>query len=144
MSKGTVNKVILVGRLGGDPEVRYLPSGSAVANFTMATNRGYKDKDGNFQEETAWHRIQAWTRLAEFVKQYLSKGMRVYVEGRIQYREWQDQNGVKRNTTEIVANDIQMLDSPGVKQEKSEEDTPPEEIEVPKNLDPSPDDTVPF
>ncbi len=117
MSRGTVNKVVLIGRLGGDPEVRYAPSGNAVANFSLATNYSYKDRDGNLQETTSWHRIVAWTRLAEFAKQYLHKGMRVYVEGRIQYREWQDQNGVKRNTTEIIANDIQMLDSPVTREE---------------------------
>jgi single-strand DNA-binding protein len=113
MSKGTVNKVMLIGRLGADPEVRYVPSGSAVANFNLATNRSFKDKDGKIQEQTDWHRIVAWTRLAEFAKQYLRKGMRVYIEGRLQYRDWQDQNGVKRNATDIIANDIQMLESAG-------------------------------
>jgi len=76
MSKGTVNKVMLIGRLGADPEVRYVPSGSAVANFTLATNRSFKDKEGKIQEQTDWHRIVAWSRLAEFAKQYLRKGMR--------------------------------------------------------------------
>ncbi len=111
MSKGTVNKVMLIGRLGADPEVRYAPSGNAVANFNMATNRTSKDKEGKSQEQTDWHRIAAWGRLAEFAKQYLRKGMRVYVEGRLQYRDWQDQNGAKRNATEIIANDIQILES---------------------------------
>jgi single-strand DNA-binding protein len=111
MSKGTVNKVMLIGRLGADPEVRYVPSGSAVANFNVATNRSFKDKEGKLQEQTDWHRIVVWSRLAEFAKQYLHKGMRVYIEGRLQYRDWQDQNGLKRNATDIVANDIQMLES---------------------------------
>lgn len=144
MSRGTVNKVILVGRLGGDPEVRYAPSGNAVANFSLATNRSFKDKDGNFQDETAWHRIVAWTRLAEFAQQYLKKGMRVYVEGRIQYRDWQDQNGVKRKSTEIVANDIQMLESLAVKPEEvGEESTGAETLEAEPKEEP-PDEEVPF
>jgi single-strand DNA-binding protein len=143
MAKGTVNKVLLIGRLGGDPEVRYAPSGNAVANFSLATNRSYKDKDGNMQEQTDWHRIVAWTRLAEFAKQYLHKGMRVYIEGRIQYREWQDQNGVKRNVTDVIANDIQMLESLGAKAETGEQEPPPE-IDVPEDVDQPEDDSVPF
>jgi len=143
MSRGTVNKVLLIGRLGGDPEVRYAPSGNAVANFSMATNRSYKDKDGNQQEQTEWHRIVAWSRLAEFAKQYLHKGMRIYIEGRLQYREWQDQNGVKRNVTDVIANDIQMLESLGAKPDKGEQESPPE-IEVPEDLDQPEDDSVPF
>jgi single-strand DNA-binding protein len=143
MARGTVNKILLIGRLGGDPEVRYAPSGNAVANFSLATNRSYKDKDGNMQEQTDWHRIVAWTRLAEFAKQYLHKGMRVYIEGRIQYREWQDQNGVKRNVTDVIANDIQMLESLGAKAEAGEQ-APPPEIEVPEDLDQPEDDSVPF
>jgi single-strand DNA-binding protein len=143
MSKGTVNKVLLIGRLGADPEVRYAPSGNAVANFSMATNRSYKDKDGNQQEQTEWHRIVAWSRLAEFAKQYLHKGMRVYIEGRLQYREWQDQNGVKRNVTDVIANDIQMLESLGARADTGEQEPPPE-IKVPEDLDQPEDDSVPF
>jgi single-strand DNA-binding protein len=143
MSRGTVNKVVLIGRLGADPEVRYAPSGNAVANFRIATNHSYKDRDGNFQEVTAWHRIVAWTRLAEFAKQYLHKGMRVYVEGRIQYREWEDQNGVKRNTTEIIANDIQMLDSPPAQEEVQNELSEPG-FETPPESDQVADEDVPF
>ncbi len=143
MSRGTVNKVVLIGRLGADPEVRYAPSGSAVANFRIATNHSYKDRDGNFQEVTAWHRIVAWTRLAEFAKQYLHKGMRVYVEGRIQYREWEDQNGVKRNTTEIIANDIQMLDSPPA-QEAIQDEIADSEFDSPSENDQVADEDVPF
>lgn len=140
MSKGTVNKVLLIGRLGADPEVRYAPSGNAVANFSMATNRSYKDKDGNVQEQTEWHRLVAWGRLAEFAKQYLHKGMRVYVEGRLQYRDWQDQNGVKRYVTDVIANDIQMLESLGT---KPDTESPPK-IDVPEDLEQPGDDTVPF
>ena len=144
MSKGTVNKVHLIGRLGADPDVRYAPSGSAVANFNLATNRSYKDKEGGTQEQTDWHRIVAWTRLAEFAKQYLHKGMRVYVEGRIQYREWQDQNGVKRYSTDIVANEIQMLESPGGRPDMTEESPVREDLELPDDVEPSDDDSVPF
>ncbi len=146
MSRGTVNKVFLIGRLGADPEVRYVPSGSAVANFNVATNHGYKDKDGNFQEQTEWHRIVAWTRLAEFSKQYLHKGMRVYVEGRLQYRDWQDQNGAKRNATDIVANDIQLLEAFGSKTADEDQVKTPVDIdmEVPDESEPPEDDSVPF
>lgn len=144
MSKGTVNKVILIGRLGGDPEVRYTPGGSAVANFSLATNRSFKGKDGNQVESTDWHRITAWTRLAEFAKQYLKKGMRVYVEGRVQYREWQDQNGVKRTSTDIVVNDIQMLESLGARTEVPAENLTEPDLDVPQDLDKAPDESVPF
>lgn len=144
MSRGTVNKILLIGRLGADPEVRYAPSGSAVANFNLATNHSYKDREGNFQEQTDWHRIVAWTRLAEFSKQYLHKGMRVYVEGRVQYRDWQDQNGVKRNTTDIIANDIQILESLGAREEATDTSKTPEDLEVPEDLETTEDDSVPF
>jgi single-strand DNA-binding protein len=141
MSKGTVNKVMLIGRLGADPEVRYVPSGSAVANFNVATNRSFKDKEGKIQEQTDWHRIVAWSRLAEFAKQYLRKGMRVYIEGRLQYRDWQDQNGAKRNATDIVANDIQMLES-GAKGAAGRE---PEIPDIPEDTGGgTEDDSVPF
>lgn len=145
MSKGTVNKVILIGRLGADPEVRYAPSGNAVANFSIATNRSYKDREGNQQEQTDWHRIVAWTRLAEFAKQYLHKGMRVYIEGRLQYRDWQDQNGVKRNVTDVIANDIQMLESPGERAEMVDQEKPASDLEIPDDdSEPKEDDSVPF
>ncbi len=113
MAKGTVNKVILIGRLGSDPEVRYTPSGSAVANVSVATNRVWKDRDGNQNEETQWHKIVAWARLAEILKEYSRKGSRVYIEGRLQTRDWDDQNGQKRYVTEVVAENIQLLDSRG-------------------------------
>ena len=113
MAKGTVNKVILVGRLGSDPEVRYTPSGSAVANVNVATNRVWKDRDGNQNEETQWHKIVAWARLAEILKEYSRKGSRIYIEGRLQTRDWDDQNGQKRYVTEVVAENIQLLDSRG-------------------------------
>jgi single-strand DNA-binding protein len=105
-----INKVILIGRLGSDPEVRYTPSGVAVANFNIATSEEWKDKDsGEKRERTEWHRIVAWRRLGEICGEYLSKGRQVYVEGRLQTRDWEDRDGNKRYTTEIVATDIQFL-----------------------------------
>ncbi len=107
MARG-VNKVILVGHLGADPELRYTPSGTAVAKFRIATTEVFTDRQGNRQERTEWHRITAWGKLAEICGQYLSKGRQVYVEGRIRSDTW-EQEGVKRYSYEIHANDIQML-----------------------------------
>ncbi len=105
-----INKAILIGRLGSDPEVRYTPSGDAVANFSIATSEEWKDKNsGEKKERTEWHRIVAWRRLGEICGEYLAKGRQVYIEGRIQTRSWDDKNGVKRYTTEIVATDVQFL-----------------------------------
>jgi len=104
-----INKAILVGNLGADPELRYTQSGTAVATLSVATNRRWKDKDGNQQDETEWHRVVVWAQSAEFCGNYLSKGMKVYVEGRIQTRKWQDQSGNDRYTTEIVSQVIQSL-----------------------------------
>lgn len=104
-----VNKVILIGRLGQDPEVRYTPSGQAVANFTMATSENWTGKDGQKQERTEWHRIVVWGRLAELCKDYLRKGRQVYIDGKLQTRSWDDKEGKKRYTTEIVANTVQFL-----------------------------------
>ena len=108
-----VNKVILVGRLGRDPEVRYTPDGTMVATFTMATNEQWRDKNGEKVEKTEWHRIVTYRRLAEICGSYLSKGSLVYIEGRLQTRSWEDKDGNKRSTTEIVAQNMQMLDSKG-------------------------------
>ena len=106
----SVNKVILVGNLGRDPELRYTQSGQAVANFTLATTDRFGGKDGaERQERTEWHRIVAWARTAELCAQYLSKGRSVYIEGRLQTREWEDKDGQKRRTTEIVAQTVQFL-----------------------------------
>ncbi len=111
MARG-VNKVILVGHLGKDPEVRYAPSGQAIANITVATSDSWKDKTtGEKQERTEWHRVVFFSRLAEIVGEYLKKGSQVYIEGRIQTRKWQDKEGNDRYTTEIVANEMQMLGS---------------------------------
>lgn len=108
-----VNKVILVGNLGNDPEVRYMPNGNAVANVSLATSETWKDKNtGEQQEKTEWHRVVFFNRLAEIVEQYVKKGSKLYIEGRLQTRSW-EQDGVKRYTTEIVANEMQMLDSRG-------------------------------
>jgi single-strand DNA-binding protein len=109
----SVNKVILIGNLGRDPELRYTQGGSAVANFTLATNERWRDKDGNNQERTEWHRIVVWGRTAENCAQYLQKGKSVYVEGRLQTREWEDKDGNKRNTTEINALNVQFLGGRG-------------------------------
>jgi single-strand DNA-binding protein len=108
----SVNKVIIVGNLGKDPEVRYMPSGSAICNITVATSRQWKDKtSGDRQEETEWHRIVFFDRMAEIAGEYLKKGRPVYVEGRLKTRKWTDKDGVDKYTTEIVATDMQMLGS---------------------------------
>lgn len=105
----SVNKVILVGRLGADPEQRYTPSGAAACNFTMATSEKWKGKDGQANERTEWHRIQVWGKLAEICAKYLAKGSQAYVEGRLQTRSWDDKDGNKRYTTEIVAQQVVFL-----------------------------------
>ncbi|MGE3318292.1 MAG: single-stranded DNA-binding protein [Candidatus Berkiella sp.] len=113
MARG-INKVILVGNLGADPEVRYMPSGGAVTNVTIATSESWKDKQtGEQQDRTEWHRVVFFNRLAEIAGEYLRKGSKVYVEGSLRTRKWQDQAGVERYTTEIVAAEMQMLDSKG-------------------------------
>ncbi len=108
-----VNKVILVGRLGKDPEVRYTPSGQPVANFSIATSENWNDKEGQRQERTEWHRIVVWGKVAELCGQYLAKGREVYLEGRLQTREWNDRDNNKRYTTEIIANQVTFLGSRG-------------------------------
>jgi single-strand DNA-binding protein len=140
MAKG-VNKVILVGNLGQDPEVRYSPSGSAMANVSVATTDQWKDKQtGEKQEKTEWHRVVFFGKLAEIVGEYLKKGSQVYIEGRLQTRKWQGQDGQDRYTTEIVASEMQMLGgrpaAGGGQQSSSpaQQQTPPEDF----------DDDVPF
>lgn len=111
MARG-VNKVILIGNLGKDPEVRYSPNGGAMANVTIATSESWKDKNtGEQVDKTEWHRVVFFRRLAEIVGEYLKKGSKVYIEGKLQTRKWQDKDGNDRYTTEIVANEMQMLDS---------------------------------
>ncbi len=113
MARG-VNKVILVGNLGADPEVKYMPNGNAVANITLATSESWKDKQsGENKEKTEWHRVVFFRRLAEIAGEYLKKGSQVYIEGKLQTRKWQDKNGNDRYTTEIVANEMQMLGGRG-------------------------------
>jgi single-strand DNA-binding protein len=110
MASRGINKVILVGNLGQDPEVKYMPNGNAVCNITVATSESWKDKNsGEMQERTEWHRVVFFRRLAEIAGEYLKKGSQVYLEGRLQTRKWQDQQGQDRYTTEIVADNMQML-----------------------------------
>ena len=112
MAKG-VNKVILIGNLGNDPETRYLPSGTTVTNLSVATTEGWKDKQsGEYQERTEWHRVVLFGRIAEIASEYLRKGSKVYIEGSLRTRKWQDKAGVDKYTTEINADDLQMLDRP--------------------------------
>ncbi len=114
MASRGINKVILVGNLGNDPEHRVLPSGGAVTNISIATSESWKDKNtGQPQERTEWHRVVFFNRLAEIAAEYLRKGSKVYVEGALRTRKWQDQSGQDKYTTEIVANEMQMLDSRG-------------------------------
>jgi single-strand DNA-binding protein len=114
MANRSLNKVQLIGNLGKDPELTYTPSGVAVAKFSIATGERWKDQEGNFQEKTEWHNIVAWRKLAEICGQYLKKGSKVYVEGKLQTRSWDDKNtGAKRYSTEIVVDDLIMLDSKG-------------------------------
>jgi single-strand DNA-binding protein len=108
-----INKVILVGNLGQDPDLKYTQAGTAVVTLSVATSRVWKNKEGNKSEETEWHRVIVWAKSAEFCSNYLKKGNRVYVEGRLQTRKWQDNNGADRYTTEIVAGEIKSLTSKG-------------------------------
>ena len=136
MSSRSLNKVLLIGHLGKDPEVSYTASGVAVARFSIATNEKWKDQEGNAQERTEWHNIVAWRKLAEICGQYIKKGSKVYIEGRIQTRSWDDKNtGVKRYTTEIIADDLIMLDAKGVDasttDQITEEPSEPEKEDLP-------------
>ena len=132
-----INKAILIGNLGADPEVRYTQSGAAVANFNIATTETWT-KDGKKEEKTEWHRIVAFARLGEICGEYLSKGSRVYIEGRIQTRQWEDKDGNKRYTTEIVAREMKMLSSRGASSDSGGVD------EQPPLPEPSMGDDVPF
>ena len=140
-----LNKAILIGNLGKDPEIRYAPSGMAVANFSLATTENWT-KDGQRESRTEWHRIVAFGRLAEICGEYLSKGKQIYVEGKIQTREWEDKDGNKRYTTEIVANQMQML---GTRSEMADTPkssaTPPGKSDIPEPPYPdTQDDDIPF
>lgn len=136
-----INKVILVGRLGRDPEVRYTPSGVTVANFSIATSEEWKDKNtGQKQERTEWHRIVAWRRLGEICGEYLRKGKQVYIEGKIQTRSWEDRDGNKKYTTEIIAQSMQMLDAAN-RDMSAEPAEPGFPVEEPITV---PEDEIPF
>jgi single-strand DNA-binding protein len=111
MSKGTVNKVVLIGNLGDNPEVRYMPNGQAVANLSLATTESWKDQSGQPQEKTEWHRLTMYRGLAEVAGEYLRKGSKIYAEGKLQTRKWQDQSGQDRYTTEIIVDSMEMLGS---------------------------------
>lgn len=108
----SVNKVMVLGRLGQDPELKYTPSGQPVCNFSMATTESWNDKSGQKQERTEWHRIVVWGKVAELCNQYLAKGRQAFIEGRLQTRSWEDKSGQKRYTTEINANNVQFLGGP--------------------------------
>lgn len=138
----SVNKVILVGNLGRDPEVRYTQSGTAVANFTLATNEVWNDKAGVKQERTEWHRIVVWGKQAEVAREYLSKGRQVYIEGSLQTRQWDDKEGNKRSTTEIKANRVIFLGRPGAGEERA--GSAAGEGEATPNDGPPPEDDIPF
>ena len=109
MQKGSVNKVVLVGHLGGDPETRFTPSGTAVANFNIATNESWKDANGELQDKTEWHRCVMFGKTAELAGELLKKGQLVYMEGKLQTRNWEDKDGIKRYTTEVVCDMFTML-----------------------------------
>ncbi len=143
----SVNKVILVGRLGKDPELRYTPQGTAVATFSLATDERYKDRDGNPQQKTEWHNIVAWRQLAEICGKFLHKGKQIYIEGKIQTRSYDDRDGNKRYMTEIVADQMQMLGSRDDNQRHQA--PPPQEPRQPQGQSFSepafnPDDEIPF
>ncbi len=139
-----VNKVILVGNLGSDPELRHTPSGTPVANFRIATNEFFTNRNGERDQRTEWHRIVAFGRLAEICGQYLKKGRQVYIEGRLRTREWEDQSGNRRFTTEITANQMVMLGRAGEVDYSYEEaqPSPPDDVQAPVATEE--DDDLPF
>jgi single-strand DNA-binding protein len=141
-----VNKVILIGNLGADPEVRYTAGGQAVANLRLATTERWINKSGERAENTEWHRVVAWGKLAETCGQYLQKGKQIYVEGKIRTRQWQDQTGQKRYTTEVVANNLVMLGRAGERAEMPEEGVtvPPDDGAGSGDLEAAADDDLPF
>ncbi|HOD35010.1 MAG TPA: single-stranded DNA-binding protein [Syntrophales bacterium] len=136
-----VNKVILVGRLGADPEVRYTPDGAQVTTFRLATDEQWKDKSGERAQRTEWHRVVAFRKLAEICGSYLSKGRLVYVEGRLQTRSWEDKDGQKRFTTEIVASNMQILDRGPSRDQQGGGD---ERMSAGADMEQAADDDVPF
>jgi len=140
-----VNKVILIGNLGANPELRYTQGQQAVANLRLATTEKWTDKSGQKQEATEWHRVVVWGKQAEICGQYLTKGRQVYIEGSIRTRQWQDQQGQKRFTTEIVARNVQMLGRGGERPaEGAETMVPPDEATIRDDFGGGPDDDIPF
>lgn len=151
MARGSVNKVILIGNLGRDPEIRYTANGLAVANLTLATSEVWKDKQsGENQERTEWHRVVMYQRLAEIAGEYLRKGAKIFIEGRLQTRKWQDKtSGQDRYTTEIVADALQMLDGKGGAQQNNQESSYEKPMAVNASPEAAPtldnfDDDIPF
>lgn len=136
----SVNKVILIGNLGADPELRYTSGGQAVADLRVATSRRWQGKDGSQQEDTQWHRVVVWGKTAEQCKEYLSKGRQAYIEGRLQTRSWEDRDGNKRYTTEVVAQQVLFLGGRGGSGASSEP-PPPSDQSMPSDLG---DDDIPF
>ncbi|MCL5006118.1 MAG: single-stranded DNA-binding protein [Acidobacteria bacterium] len=149
---GSVNKVILIGRVGRDPEVKYTPSGSPVAKFSLATDETFKDRNGAQQRRTEWHNIVAWNKLAEICGEYLSKGKQIYIEGSIRSRQWEDQSGNKRTSYDIIARTMQMLGSKADSERAAaafERTSGPGPGEPPAPPEPAPegeitDDDIPF
>lgn len=139
---GSLNKVMIIGNLGQDPEVKAIPNGTKVANFTICTSEKYKRKDGTQVNNTEWHRIVMWRGLAEIAEKYLRKGSNVYIEGKLTTRSWDDKNGQKRYTTEIVADNMQMLG--GNKQGEQAPQSAPQSTPASGNMPPAPEDDLPF
>lgn len=152
MASRGVNKVILVGNLGNDPETRYMPSGGAVTNITVATSETWKDKQtGDAQERTEWHRVSFFNRLAEIAGEYLKKGSKVYIEGQLRTRKWQGKDGQDRYTTEVIASEMQMLDSRGSAPTTNQAGSGPAQTPAASGSRPAPagefadfDDDIPF
>ena len=138
-----LNKAILIGNLGRDPEVRYTPSGVAVANFSIATSETWTNKEGERETRTEWHRIVAFGRLGEICGEYLSKGRQIYIEGRIQTRDWEDREGIKRYTTEIVANQMLMLGARDQAESARSDDAPSPDFSS-TQVPAQDDDDIPF
>ena len=148
MGRGSVNKVILIGNLGRDPELRYTPNGQPVVNFSLATNESWTTPEGERKDITTWHRIVAWGRLAEFAQQYLTKGIKVYVDGRLSSRQWTTKTGETRTTVEVIAREIVILSPKGDSQISYSQ---PEDIPVEEEIDtgfdsppPEEEDDIPF
>jgi len=145
IAMASLNKVMLIGNLGKDPEVRYTGAGTAVASFSLATSEKFKNKNGEWEERTEWHNITLWARLAQIAGEYLAKGKTVYIEGRLQTRKWQDRDGKDRYTTEIVGEKMQMLSGKGEGGGRPAAGRP-ESQEAPSYEEPAfnPDDDIPF